>query len=298
MNLNQLKYFVSVAEKQSFSRAAEENYITQTAMTQQIRLLEEQLETDLIDRSVRPIRLTPAGEVFYKEMKTILARIDFAISRTKEAAQGTIGNLTVGYTRGYERSSLSEELRHFHQQYPGIFVNCVRASSDILASGLLDGTYDIIYADDVKSLKTDPRISSRLVEQVPLVAVLYASHPLARQKCLCRQQLKGEPIIFATSNENHSASDDSRYMQLYKNAGYNPDIRRSSYDVESVLMMVAAEEGITILPDYYTRKLYNADNLLFVPMAGAEEKTEIYAFTLKENKNQALQIFLNKDAIS
>ncbi len=72
MNLNQLKYFVSVAEKQSFSRAAEENFITQTAMTQQIRLLEDQLETDLIDRSVRPIRLTPAGEVFYKAMKTIL----------------------------------------------------------------------------------------------------------------------------------------------------------------------------------------------------------------------------------
>ncbi|MDO4491552.1 MAG: LysR family transcriptional regulator [Lachnospiraceae bacterium] len=292
MNLNQLRYFVSVAQRKSFSRAAEENYITQTAMTQQIRLLEENLETELIDRRVRPIRLTPAGEVFYKEIKPILERIDFAITRTREASQGTIGTLNIGYTRGYEGSSLSETLRHFHQNYPGIFVNCIRASSDLLASGLLGGEYDLIFADDTSSLKNDPRINSRLIETVPLMGVLYQSHPLAVKKTLHRKDFKGEPIIFATPNENYSVSDDSRFLQLYKNAGYSPDIQHVSSDMESVLMMVAAEHGITILPEYYTRRLQNADNLLFLPMEGKDEYTEIYCFSLKENLNQALHVFL------
>ena len=64
MNRNQLKYFVAAAEHRSFTKAAEQFYLTQTAITQQIRLLEESLGCELFDRSTRPVRLTPAGQVF------------------------------------------------------------------------------------------------------------------------------------------------------------------------------------------------------------------------------------------
>ena len=72
MNRNQLKYFVAAAEHRSFTKAAEQFYLTQTAITQQIRLLEESLGCELFDRSTRPVRLTPAGQVFLLEARAIL----------------------------------------------------------------------------------------------------------------------------------------------------------------------------------------------------------------------------------
>ena len=72
MNLNQLKYFISVAEHQSFTKAANQFYISQTAITQQIQALETAVDTPLIDRTTRPISLTPSGKTFLIEAKSIL----------------------------------------------------------------------------------------------------------------------------------------------------------------------------------------------------------------------------------
>lgn len=291
MNLNQLKYFVSVAEHKSFSKAAQENFITQTAMTQQVRQLEEQMDTELIDRSVRPIRLTPAGEVFWKEAKAILERTTFAVSRAKEASRGNYGTLRVGFIKGYERSDLSNKLRLFHQQFPGIFVTCVRASSDKLAAKLLGGELDLIYSWDSTGLWTNPEVRGDFVENVPLIAAVYASHPLARRKSVLRSELKGEALLFMSPSEERDSSGDSHYLELYQRAGYTPNILMFSSDAESVLMMVAAEEGVSILPSYYTSKIDHADNLVFVPMEGEEEYERVDAFSRKDNDNQALKAF-------
>lgn len=291
MNLNQLKYFVSVAEQHSFSKAAQENFITQTAMTQQIRQLEERIGVDLVDRSMRPIRLTPAGEVFWKEAKTILERTTFAVSRAKEASKGNYGTLHVGFIKGYERSDLSNKLRLFHHEFPGIFVTCTRASSDKLAAKLLAGELDIIFSWDSTNLSSDPMIQGAFVENVPLIAAVYASHPLARRKSIRREELKGEPILYMSPSKERDSAGDSHYIELYQKAGFTPDIRMYSSDAESILMMVAAEEGISILPSYYTSKIDRADNLVFVPLAGEEEFERIDVFSRKDNENRALSAF-------
>ena len=81
MNINQLKYFIAVAESQSFTKAAHQYYISQTAITQQIHALEEQLGVSLIDRTTRPISLTSAGNVFLTEAKLIVNRMNTAVWR-------------------------------------------------------------------------------------------------------------------------------------------------------------------------------------------------------------------------
>ena len=103
MNINQLKYFVAVAEHQSFTKAATQFFISQTAITQQIHALEESIGLKLIDRSTRPISLTPGGNVFFAEAKSILAHMDMAVWRSREASTGLMGTLRVGYTKGYEQ---------------------------------------------------------------------------------------------------------------------------------------------------------------------------------------------------
>ncbi len=293
MNRNQLKYFVAAAEHRSFTRAAEQYYISQTAVTQQIRLLEESLGCALFDRSTRPVSLTSAGSAFLQDARAILERMSRAQERVHDASTGLTGTLRVGYVRGYERSDLSVLMRRFHQQNRNVLVTFYRCSTDMLAAGLLHQEYDVIFTWDSTNLKTQEGISFQSIERARLVVALYAAHPLAQRSRLSRQELRGESILYMSPDAAADSYGDTFFMQLYRDAGYKPNILFRSADTESVLMMVAAEEGISILPDYCTDKLYNADNLVFVPLTGEGEEEEIIAAWQQGSANPALPRFLN-----
>ena len=127
MNRNQLKYFVAAAESRSFTKAAEQFYISQTAITQQIRLLEEALGCPLFDRSTRPVSLTPAGTIFLREAKGILERM----SRASGYVPETVRNLRTIRTLGKET--------YMETRYDGALGESYRA---------IEGTnfYDALYS--------------------------------------------------------------------------------------------------------------------------------------------------------
>ena len=247
MNLNQLRYFVSVAENASFTKAAVSHYISQTAITQQIQALEENIGTKLFDRNTRPVSLTPAGKVFLKEAREILGRMEAAMLRTREASTGLEGELRLGYTKGYEHSDLPKYLCSFHNEYPNVLISCYRCDTDMLASGLINGEYDIIFTWDSTNLRQEESLCTQLVENVPLRVALYANHPLARRRQLSRRDLKQENILFMSPSGSGNSFGDAFYIRLYQQAGYQPNIIWRSNDMESILMMVAAEEGISIV---------------------------------------------------
>lgn len=292
MNINQLRYFVSVAAFRSFSKAAECHYITQTAITQQIRALEDQLDVRLFNRQKRPIELTTAGKVFYQEAKAILARVDDAVTRTQEASTGAVGTIRIGYEKGYERSDLSDRLRAFHRAYPSILFTCVREGTDELARKLLTGELDVIFAWDSTNLRSNEEIACRLDMRSRLCVALYAGHPYATRKSLRREDLKDETILYMSPSGGCDSFGDAHFLQLYERAGYKPRILLQSNDIESLLIMVAAEEGITILPSYSVEKLTNAEHLLFIPMEGEDEVEDIHMFWRNQSPNAALQCFL------
>lgn len=300
MNINQLRYYISVATLRSFSAAAEKHYITQTAMTQQIRALEETVGCQLINRSVRPISLTPAGQSFLNDARAILAHLDDALDRAAEASSGIIGTLRIGYIKGYERSTLSDTLRTFHRQMPNVLLTCYRDTSDNLAAGLQNDEYDIIFTWDSTGLRHSPEYVPISIENARLTAVLYAAHPLGRREYLERSDFRDEALIYMSPSGRVDNQGDSQFMDLYRKAGYQPQIVCRSTDVESVLIMVAAEEGISIVPDYCVKKITDAEGLIFVPMRGEEETEQIHALYKKKNDNVALQrfiSFMNKEAL-
>ena len=169
MNLNQLRYFVSVAECGNFTRAANQHYISQTAITQQIHALEETVGAKLFDRNSRPGALTPAGRVFLKEAREILGKMDAALQRTREATTGLEGELRLGFTKGYEHSDLPRHLRSFHHEYPNVLISCYRCDTDMLASGLMSGEYDVIFTWDSTNLRQEETLNVRVMEHVPLL---------------------------------------------------------------------------------------------------------------------------------
>lgn len=292
MNTNQLRYFVSVAETRSFTRAAASHFITQTAITQQIRALEETLQVTLFDRRSRPVALTPAGHTFLVEAKAILSRMDQAMERVQEASVGWSGSLRIGYTKGYERSDLSRKLSAFHGAFPNVLLSCYRRNADQLAAGLLKGEYDVIFTWDSSELCKNGEVDYCLAEMCRLTLAVYNSHPLARRRDVTRQDLRGEPLLFMTLSSTGESVADSHFVEMYEKAGFHPDIVFRSSDAESILMMVAAEEGIAILPGFATEKLLNAENITFIPMTGDGEEVEIIAAWRRTEENPLLSRFL------
>ena len=293
MNLNQLRYFVSVAEHGSFTKAAVNHYISQTAITQQIHALEENIGVALLNRSSRPVSLTPAGKVFLKEAREILGRMDTALQHTREASTGLEGELHLGYTKGYEHGDLPGYLRRFHREYPNVLISCYRCDTDMLAAGLMGGEYDVIFTWDSTNLRQEESLETRVFEHVPLRVALYANHPLARRKALSRRDLRQENILFMSpSGTGHSFGDDY-YIRLYQQAGYQPNILLRSSDMESILMMVAAEEGISIVPEYSHPWNIGTENVVFVPLSGEEETEEILIAWRKRDDNPALKHFIH-----
>lgn len=294
MTLNQLKYFVAVAESRSFTKAAEQYFLAQTAITQQIQKLETSLGVQLIDRKTRPISLTPMGQVFLREARSILRRMDGAIQRTREASSGITGTLRIGYTKGYEHSDLPIKMRRFHQSFPNVLVTCYRCDTDKLTAGLVNGEYDLIFTWDSTNMIRDEAVDHRLQERVQLVVALYGSHHLAKRTGLKRADLRDEVMLFMTPSSTGDTTADEFFIHLYQKAGYTPNILMRSNDVESILMMVAAEEGISILPVSCVRHLSEADNLVFVPLEGEEEVEEIQAFWRRDNDSPSLRHFLDR----
>lgn len=292
MNINQLKYFVSVAETGNFTKAALNHYISQTAITQQIHALEDNIGAKLFDRNSRPVSLTPAGKVFLKEAREILAKMDAALLRTREATTGLEGELRLGYTKGYEHSDLPKFLRSFHQEYPNVLLSCYRCDTDMLAAGLMKGEYDVIFTWDSTNLRQEETIQMRVMERVPLRVALYANHPLARKKTLTRKDLKQENILFMSPSGTGDSFGDAFYIRLYLEAGYQPNIILRSNDIESILMMVAAEEGISIVPEYTHTWDVGTENIVFVPLTGENETEEILVAWRRNDVTPALAHFI------
>ena len=292
MNLNQLRYFVSVAEHGNFTKAAANHYISQTAITQQIHALEEKIGARLFDRNSRPVSLTPAGRVFLKEVREILGKMDVALLRTREATTGLEGELRLGFTKGYEHSDLPKYLRLFHREYPNVLLSCYRCDTDMLATGLVNGEYDVIFTWDSTNLRQEETLELRVMERVPLRVALYAGHPLAQRKELTRRDLKQENILFMSPSGTGDSFGDAFYIRLYQQAGYQPNIILRSNDMESILMMVAAEEGISIVPEYSHSWNIGTENVAFVPLVGEGETEEILIVWRKSDLNPALRHFI------
>ena len=286
------KYAYQVYQRGSFTKAAVHHYISQTAITQQIHALEENIGAKLLDRNSRPVSLTPAGKVFLKEAREVLSRMDAALLRTRDASTGLEGELRLGYTKGYERSDLPRALRVFHRAYPNVLISCYRCDTDMLAAGLINGEYDVIFTWDSTNLRQEDALEVRVAEHVPLRVALYASHPLARRHELTRRDLRQENILFMSPSGTGDSFGDAFYIRLYQQAGYQPNILLRSNDMESILMMVAAEEGISIVPEYAHPWNIGTENIVFVPLAGEGETEEILIAWRKHNDNPALSHFI------
>jgi DNA-binding transcriptional LysR family regulator len=142
MELRQLRYFVAVAETGNISRAAQKIFLTQPALSRQIKALEDEIGQCLLERQAHSIRLTPAGEALVREARELLHSADEMVERVRAAGQSV--RLRVGYAPSLASGLLSGAVANFSQKHPNARVELFDLSTKEMLTGLENGTLDVV----------------------------------------------------------------------------------------------------------------------------------------------------------
>jgi DNA-binding transcriptional LysR family regulator len=239
VELRQIRFFVAVAEDRHFGRAAERMYIAQPALSQHVRRLERELGVQLLDRSARHVRLTPAGEAFLEVARRMLRQVDEGTDAARRAEAGETGSLALGVHMAMTAPVVSLLLRHWHRVRPAVQPRLQAGRTRDLVDLVRRRELDLALVDGPI---TDGSLDSVLVVEDRLVVVLPADHPLAREQELSLRSLRTEQFIAVTRRSSVSLHD--RLIELCTAAGFSPQIAVEVDDPDMVPMAVAAGIGV------------------------------------------------------
>ena len=291
MTSNQLRYFITAAETLSFTEAGKRHFISQTAITQHIQALEEQLGVQLFVREKRRVRLTPAGEIFYKEAKAILEQTKIAVNRARNAADGVSGSLNIGYVKGQAFSRITPLIKQFYLQNPSVIFTLFRQAHLDLLMNLdrkhLDLIFNIVYSHtDLTGFSYKKIASDRLYAVIP------PGHPYAQLSSILRYDLRNESFLLSKFYDDPSAERYGHDLpDKYADSGFIPKISGRSSDAETLLILVSAGLGITILPESIVRAHAHSTELSFIPLEGEHEHVDVLAIWKEDNTNPVIKVF-------
>ena len=193
MLLRQIEYFQSVIEKGNFYEAAEQCHVSQSAISQQIKKLEEELSVQLLERHNRTFSLTPAGEHFYRKSLVITGDIAQMIRETKRIAENDHIRLRIGYYKGYHGNELSEAISIFSEKYPTIDVQITVGSHEELYHAMENGSLDLALNDQRRAFSD--AYHNIILAESKIDIELSAKNPLCKLPGLEVSDLKNTPCI-------------------------------------------------------------------------------------------------------
>ena len=285
MTFNQLEYFVAVAETLNFTRAAEKFYISQTAITQQIKSLEEQLGVKLFSRTKRHVELTLAGTIYLNEAKLMIDRSKKAKEKALQASEGFSGSLNIGFMKGCEQIGLSDLITRFKENYPEITLNFHSSNFSALLQSLYDYSNDVIF-----NLKPKTTLNQDLVfksfKSIPLYVLIHLQHHFAYKSEIMRQELHDETFIIIKTAK-------TEIINGFLPAGFLPKNINYAEDIEYLLLMVSANMGVAILPEYSMHYLNGLNSIRAIPLVNDMEVVEIALAYNSKNYNPAIERFVN-----
>ncbi|MFZ0632153.1 MAG: LysR family transcriptional regulator [Acidobacteriaceae bacterium] len=269
MELRHLRYFCAVAEWKGFNRAAKALHVSQSAISDQILDLERELGVTLLNRSRQRISLTPVGEIFLEDARKVLAEADGAMDRARRSSRGEIGSLRIAILVWGASSFLPGVIREFRQLHPGIRVSIEEMLPQAQSEALLRGSLDVGFTRPLQAPYIT-QLRSEILYRDPFLAVLPIDHPLA-QSSLKLQELANEPFIVCEREISPTLFD--RIISLCEQAGFAPNIIQTSNLFSSVLTLVEAGEGITLIPSSLRHVRFN--DLAFCPITEPQATIEL-----------------------
>jgi DNA-binding transcriptional LysR family regulator len=254
LDLRKLRYFVAVAERENFGRAAGALHIAQPVLSRQIRALENDLKVSLFDRDTRGTRLTAAGEALLQDARRLLPAAEAASRRVRDAAAG-VRRFTIGFTPGVPIAAAVRELSRRHTD---VSVEVARMDFDHRADIIRDGQVDIGHLRlpaDTRGLSVEPLFSE------PRVAMLPAGHRLAGKGTADITDLAAERVL----RHDGVAEWDDIFAGLPDRQPQRP--LPTMRTIEETLEHVAAGRGIVVLP-LSAARYYARPDIIHIPVSG------------------------------
>ena len=283
--LKQLKYFQSVVRLNSFSEAAEENFISQSAISQQVQALERELGFQLLERKNRTFALTPAGEYFYQKSLILTADYERMCSEAAKIAKGDRASLKIGYLRCYTGAEFHSALALFSEKHPDVEVS--------VAYGNHEELYDLLRAEEADIILNDQRRAFS-DEYVNLILTTCRSYievssysPLAQMERISPTELKNTPCILVAS-EGQRETEHEYYHDV---VGFRGEFLYAE-NLEEARLMVIGRKGF--LPVEGTGQAAPAGtSIVRIPLVRGEEPIlrNYCAFWKKDNSNCCVEKF-------
>ena len=210
--LKQIKYFQTVVRAGSFSEAAEQCYISQSAISQQIQALERELGVVLLKRENRRFSLTPAGEHFYRKSLILIADLERLCRETVGIARGEDYTLRIGYIKGYGGAEFQKAVVEFTAKHPDVPLD--------MKTGNHEDLYELLRTDQVDLVLNDQRRAfsdeyvNIVLSEIGCNIEISSRNPIGALECVNVDDLRNTPCILVASKEQRE-NEESHYHEIY-----------------------------------------------------------------------------------
>jgi DNA-binding transcriptional LysR family regulator len=272
IELRHLRYFVAVAEDLHFGKAANRLGISQPPLSQQILALEREIGARLFERSNRRVELTNAGKVFLKEASEILERVDSAAALAERIHRGQLGEVKIGFfgsapfVEGFQRLIFD-----FRGQHPNVNLVLQEMPTYQQVDAILDNRLDLGF---VRPLHPKPAsLQTVEISRERLTAVMRFDHPLASKGSeLSVLDLASEPLVLYARSIGTGLYQ--KVVDLCRDAGFAPSVAQEANETPTMMGLVAAGIGISILPS--SLEPLSLKSLKFVPLRDPKAQTAVW----------------------
>ncbi|HZD33445.1 MAG TPA: LysR family transcriptional regulator [Candidatus Angelobacter sp.] len=267
MDFDQLTTFLEVAKLGNFSRAGDKVFRSQSAVSAQIRQLELEYGTRLLDRSGKRVTLTPAGEVLFEYAHRLLALRGESLRAVADQDQMPRGVLAIGANEATCLYVLPETFGEYRRRYSDVQISIYRSFSHKILERLQDGLIDVgIVTMPVKA----PSLVVKRIFHDRLMLMMNPDHPLARMGAVPVEAMVDYPIILPKAGHTRRTMD--KLLRPFQSQ------LRIAMELPSVAMIkafVAAGMGISLISESFASKEYHAGELHMVPLADANLSREL-----------------------
>jgi DNA-binding transcriptional LysR family regulator len=281
IDLKQLKYFLAVAEEKIFSRAAERLHISQPPLSQQIMKLEAELGVKLFARTTRTFELTVAGKALMQEAAELLGKMRMTIDTVRQIDRGEVGRLRVGIVGSAMWGPIPSMLEEFQSKYPRVTWTIHELGPTVQYDALRAKQIDVGFWREPKleedELKRD-NLKQELCFRENVCVAVNEHHPLAKQESIDLTDLASEPMLTLALDK----SAFPRYLiQCCVKAGFQPTIFQEANEPQTLLAMVGAGLGVTLMPETTSR--IGWPGVVFLPIRNPPSANLYIAYTTMDD---------------
>jgi DNA-binding transcriptional LysR family regulator len=261
--LRLLRYFIAVAEELHFGRAATRLQIAQPSLSRAIRDLERMLDTELLTRTKRSVRLTDAGHALLRDGPRALREVERAFEHARRAGRGEAGALTLGFLPSRATELVPAVVRAHREAYPRVHLRLVELLDDRQLEGLLEGRLDV---GVLRTRRPGNELAFEPLMREGLTVAVARDHRLARRKRIRYADLRGEALIMWPRDE--AAETFDTIIAACRNAGFSPPVIQEASSAHTIIGLAAAGVGVAVLARAFSS--HTGADVAFIPITDSE----------------------------